>query len=136
MSSAAHRLLRCVLLCLGVVAGGVASPALADRGFTPRFSANDTGNVAIVGNTLETCPVATSGCPAAQSGSGASLNNNNWSMVRVDADSDPATTIDSSSATLTLPAAATVLFAGLYFGAATTAGTGGQAARVLLCGTR
>ena len=49
-------------------------------------------------------------------------------MVRVDADSDPATTIDSSSATLSLPAPATLLFAGLYFGAATTAGTGGQAA--------
>src|SRR5262249_43250105 len=62
----------------------------------------------------------------------ATLNNNNWSMQRIDADGVPATTLDSSSATLSLPAGATVLFAGLYYGAVTSAGTGGASANASL----
>jgi uncharacterized repeat protein (TIGR01451 family) len=46
-------------------------------------------------------------------------------MVRVNTDS---ASLDSSSARLTLPAGARVLFAGLYYGSRTTAGTGGKAA--------
>lgn len=45
----------------------------------------------------------------------------------MDVDSD-ATTFDSSSAQLTLPDGARVLFAGLYYGSRTTAGTRGRAA--------
>ena len=48
-------------------------------------------------------------------------------MERVDVDGNPAT-FDSSSARLTLPDGARVLFAGLYSGARTTAGTRGKAA--------
>ena len=52
----------------------------------------------------------------AQAGTGNDLNNNDFDMVAVDVDGN-ATTTNSSSATLTLPAGATVLFAGLYWGA-------------------
>jgi len=111
--------------------GASAPPVSADRSFTPsRFTTNDTGSITMIANTLETCPVDAAGqtaCSNAQAGAvGATLNNNDWVMRRVDQDGDPATTLDSSSASLSLPAGATVLFAGLYFGAVTTAGTSGQ----------
>ena len=48
-----------------------------------------------------------------------------WRYVDVDAD---ATTFDSSSATVALPAGSTVLWAGLYWAGDTTAGTGGEVA--------
>ncbi len=117
-------------------AGAFVSSASADRAFTPRFSTNDTGNITMVANTLETCPADAPGknaCAQAQAGAaGATLNNNDWNMQRIDADGDPATTLDSSSATLSLPAGATVLFAGLYYGAVTSAGTGGSSANASL----
>jgi large repetitive protein len=109
----------------GLLAIGVASPALADRAFTPRFSTNANGDIAIVGNTLETCQTSVADCANARAGIGSVLNNNNFSMVRANTDS---ATLDSSSARLSLPAGARVLFAGLYYGSRTTAGTGGKAA--------
>ena len=92
--------------------------------FTPRFTTNDTGDIAIVGNTLETA--STVGNPGrtqqdvvnAQNGTGPNVNNNNWNMAYVDVDSDP-TTFNSSQSTLSLPPGATVLFAGLYWGSVT-----------------
>ena len=48
-------------------------------------------------------------------------------MAYVDVDAD-ATTVNSSTATLSLPAGATVAWAGLYWGADTATGTGGSAA--------
>ena len=117
--------LRRLVVLAWVLAIGLASPALADRAFTTRFSANANGDVAIVGNTLETCQTAVPDCANARAGLGALLNNNNFSMVRVNTDS---ATLDSSSARLSLPAGARVLFAGLYYGSRTTAGTGGKAA--------
>lgn len=95
--------------------------------FSPRFSTNDTGDVAIIGNTLLTCSSSASGCAAAQAGTGSSLNNNDFVMGYVDVDSD-ATTFNSSRATLSLPSGSVVLFAGLYWGADTSAGTSGSAA--------
>jgi len=95
--------------------------------FAPRFSTNDTGDIAIVGNTLLTCSSSASGCVAAQAGTGSTLNNNDFVMGYVDVDSD-ATTFNSSRATLSLPSGSTVLFAGLYWGADTSAGTSGSAA--------
>ena len=103
----------------------LASPALADRAFTARFSTNANGDIAIVGNTLETCQTSVADCANARAGLGTVLNNNNFSMVRVNVDS---ATLDSSSARLSLPAGARVLFAGLYYGARTNAGTGGKGA--------
>ncbi len=104
---------------------GLASAARADRGFTARFSTNANGDIAVVGNTLETCQTAVADCVNARAGLGTALNNNNFSMARVNTES---ASLDSSSARLTLPAGARVLFAGLYYGSRTTAGTGGKAA--------
>jgi uncharacterized repeat protein (TIGR01451 family) len=100
--------------------------SFADRGFTPRFSTNDSGDIAIAANTLMTCPTAAAKCVSGRAGE--AQNNNNFTMGYVDIDSD-ATTFDSSSSNLRLPAGATVLFAGLYWGADASAGSGGVAAR-------
>ena len=66
-----------------------------------------------------TCPTVDSRCAGAQAGG--NLNDNTFNMTYVDADAD-ATTFDSSSAVLTLPAGGEVLFAGLYWGADTSNG--------------
>jgi len=107
-----------------------AGPAAADRPFTPRFSQNVTGDLRMPANTILTCAASEANCAAAQDGTAtpaSALNNNNHSMVFVDTDGDPGT-FNSSSADLSLPAGSDVLFAGLYFGARTTAGSGGAAA--------
>jgi uncharacterized repeat protein (TIGR01451 family) len=62
-----------------------------------------------------------------RNGVGTGLNNNDRTVTWIDADSDPAT-FDSSSSDLTLPAGASVLFAGLYYGGKLAAGTGGSPA--------
>ena len=111
------------MACLIVL--GMVSPALADRGFAARFSTNASGDIALIGNTLESCQSSAADCPSARAAKGAALNNNNFVMERVDVDH---TMFDSSSADLSLPAGARVLFAGLYYGARTTAGTRGKAA--------
>ncbi len=117
--------LRRSVVLAGMLVLGLAPPALADRAFTARFSTNANGDIAIVGNTLETCQTSVADCANARAGLGTVLNNNNFSMVRVNTDS---TALDSSSARLSLPAGARVLFAGLYFGSRTNAGTGGKSA--------
>jgi uncharacterized repeat protein (TIGR01451 family) len=116
------------LLC--ALAPSVASAAT----FNQRFSRNDSGDIAIVANTLETCPPGqTNGsgvtCETAKSATsgGAGLADNDFDMRYVDTDGD-ASTFDSSTARLDLPAGATVLFAGLYWGARTDAGANGAAA--------
>src|SRR5215475_11761767 len=97
-----------IALCLLVPAS-----AHADRAFGVRYSTNDLGAVTFAANTLMTCPDAATGCAAARAGTatGALGNNNNYAMTYVDVDGAP-TTFDSSSATLSLPAGAFVLFAG------------------------
>ncbi len=111
-----------------VVCAGAALPASAQvvRPFTARFSTNDTGDVVLVGNTLMSCTQGNA-CTQGRTGSGSSLNNNDFKMGFVDVDSD-SSTFNSSQATLTLPAGSTVLWAGLYWGADTTAGSNGDAA--------
>src|SRR5665648_824576 len=98
------------MIVFGVLASS--SVARADRPFTPRFSLNTAGDLTLAANTLMTCPAADSKCGPAQRGANAS--NNSFAMGYVDVDGDPAT-FDSSSAGLTLPAEATVEFAGLYW---------------------
>ena len=83
--------------------------------FAPRFTTNATGDVAIVGNTAMTAPASDPAAVNARNGVGSKVNNNDFNMAFVDVDSDP-TTFDSSSATLSLPSGASVLFAGLYWG--------------------
>src|SRR5205085_9272991 len=58
---------------------------------------------------------------------GGSAANESFTMGYVDVDADP-TTFDSSRADLSLPAGSTVLYAGLYWGADTSAGGSGAAA--------
>ncbi|CAB4932684.1 unannotated protein [freshwater metagenome] len=124
------------LLAALVVAGmgfAAASAEAADRNFAPRFTANDTGDIDIFGNTLMTCPAAAPGCTAAQQAgvstvANSTTQNNAYVMQYVDVDGD-ATTFNSSRSTVTLPAGSQVLFAGLYWGARTAAGSGGSAAR-------
>ena len=117
--------------------------AHADRAFTARFTTNDTGNIAIAAAPLMTCSTALTGTNRAQCAAAQNLNasngpvgannidaqnNNNYTMVPVDTDGDAATTVNSSTATLDIPASATVLFAGLYWGADNSAGNNGGAA--------
>jgi uncharacterized repeat protein (TIGR01451 family) len=112
-----------------VVALAMAAPlAWADRAFSPRFASNDTGDIVMAANTLLSCEGSQSGCAQARAGaSGAKLGNNSWDMEFVDVDSDGAT-FNSSRAILALPADASILFAGLYWGANTRAGDRGAAA--------
>ncbi len=84
------------------------------RGFAPRVTLNQTGDITLIGNTIMTCSGGGS-CTNARNGTGGNLNNNDFTMVYVDTDGD-ASTFSSSSATLTLPAGATVSWAGLYWG--------------------
>jgi len=125
------------VLVVGALAAmlAVASPAAADRAFSTRFSTNDTGNIAVVANTLETCPTVATTCAAARAAvpiasGGNNFSNNNFNMTYVN--TDPGTvggtaTFDSSTSQLSLPAGATVLFAGLYWGADTSAGSNASA---------
>lgn len=100
--------------------------AQVTRSFSPRFSTTDTGNIQVIGNTLMTCSTTT-GTNAAQcvnarnrtANSGSQLNNNNqYISTYVDVDTtDTPTFNNSSTADLTLPTNATVLWAGLYWAA-------------------
>jgi hypothetical protein len=103
----------------------VAAPAhAADAPFSLRYAQTLRGNLSAVGNTLMSCPTGASNCAAARSGS--AYSNNDFTMGYVDVDGD-SSTWDSSSATLTLPASSTVVWAGLYWSADTSGGSGGAA---------
>ena len=108
---------------------GLAVPALAaDTPFSVRYAQTQRGSINAVGNQLLTCPAAAANCTNARNRVGAAGTlNNNYNMEYVDVDGDAAT-VNSSTATLSLPAGATVTWAGLYWGADTSHGTGGSAA--------
>ena len=110
------------------------SDAVADRAFGPRFTVNTQGDITIAGNTLMSCLTSDPPCPNARLGTGSSLNNNDRVMTHVDVDGSAAT-FNSSDATLTIPAGAPVLFAGLYYGGKVSAGTGGVSGNPALRGT-
>jgi uncharacterized repeat protein (TIGR01451 family)/MYXO-CTERM domain-containing protein len=93
------------------------------RPFTALYSTNDFADLAIIGNTSETC-AASASCSSAQSGA-SNQGNDNFSMVYVDVDSD-GSTFNSSTATLSMPAGASVLFAQLYWGGRSAAATRNQ----------
>src|SRR4029079_12703218 len=86
--------------------------------FAGRFTTNDNGAITIIGNNVLTCPPSAP-CTTVQTrgGSGSSSSNNAYSMINVDQDGSAFPTFNSSSAELSLPAGATGLFAGLYWGA-------------------
>ena len=103
---------------------GLASPALADRAFTARFSTNANGDIAVVGNTLETCQTPVADCTNARAGSdgaeqqqlldGARQHRLGGARFLVGAP-DPARGRSGA-------------VRGLYYGSRTTAGTGGKSA--------
>jgi uncharacterized repeat protein (TIGR01451 family) len=99
-------ILAVLLVYLSTASYGQSTP------FSDRFSANDFGDILLVGNTILTCPAADPDCAAAQAGG--DFNNNDFSMIYVDVDGDPST-FASSTATLSLPAGSEILFAGLYW---------------------
>ena len=103
------------LLCVLPLAAANA----AERPFSLRYSNNVNGQIIMAANTLMQCPTGTvdplmnSGCTGARAGTSA-RNNNSFDMQWLDTDSDPST-FTSSSATLSLPTAGHVVFAGLYW---------------------
>ena len=104
---------------LVILWSSLSAQAQIQRGFAPRFSANDTGDIQIIGNTLFTCPASTT-CTNALNGNGSSLNNNNFRMVNVNVAGG---TTNASSANLAIPPGASVLWAGLYWGARPPSGS-------------
>src|SRR3712207_613336 len=85
----------------------LADAALADRAFSNRFQVTQRGDVAMAGNTSITCPSSNS-CDTAVAGGGTNTNGA-YAMTNVDVDAN-GTTFNSSTATLGVPAGATVLF--------------------------
>jgi hypothetical protein len=108
-----------VVVFLAQLAFMVSNADAAPRAFAQRFTTNTKGDITIVGNTSLVCSVTgTNGaqCASAQSGGATSVapTNNSFTMVNADVDAD-ATTFNSSTAGLAMPAGSTVLFAGLYW---------------------
>jgi hypothetical protein len=120
-------LLAALLVCAAF--GATSAGAVVEVPFATQFATSVRGGVTSAANTLMTCPEAAANCLQSRAGTatGAALNNNAYAMERVDVDGD-LTTFDSSTATLALPTGAAVQFAGLYYGARTSKGTGGEAA--------
>jgi hypothetical protein len=120
-----------VLAVASSIAALTAPAASADRPFAQRFGQVARGDVRIAANSSLSCPSsgATNGssCLQTRNGTGTILDNAGVVMTNIDVDLDLAT-FNSSTADLTLPAGATVLYAGLYWGADTSAGAGGAAA--------
>jgi len=118
------------LATMGVLSlpAGTATAA-ATVPFDVKYSANANGAIITIGNNLLTCApgsvsTTVANVPCADARNGAAVNNNSYTMTYLDADADPST-FNSSSSTLALPPGASVLWAGLYWGARLTAGTGG-----------
>lgn len=110
-----------MLALVATMLGAVVSPAqaLEIRSFSKVFSTNTNGDILIAANTLMTCSTTSganaSTCAAARDATSGSSKNNDYNSQFVDIDSD-ATTFNSSSATLTIPAGGTVLYALLVWG--------------------
>jgi uncharacterized repeat protein (TIGR01451 family) len=98
------------------------SPSPIVRPFTVRYAINTNGDIAMASNTLLTCRTGSVdtnsqvGCADVQAGGDG--DDNFFDMQYVDTDGAGNSTFDSSSANLSIPAGSTVLFAGLYWGAA------------------
>ncbi len=114
-----------ILVAVGSSLGMVNPQASAatERPFERVFATQANGAITITGNTLETCASGPA-CDRAHDGTSSSGNNNSFDMGPLDADADAGTT-SSSAATVHVPAGGRVLFAGLFWGAATVAGDRG-----------
>src|SRR6185369_10114211 len=87
----------------------------AARTFNERFSTNANGDIRLIGNTIMTCPSLDSTCAGTQNGT-LTNDNSKFNMVYVQDDATTPGLSSSSSATISLPAGSTVLWAGLYWG--------------------
>jgi uncharacterized repeat protein (TIGR01451 family) len=130
MSRSAKHYLACLqwVLC-AVLLSAVGGAQAQVRAFSKAFQANAPGDILIIGNTISTCntvaptgaslPIVSSTLACSDSRNGASTaalnNNNNQLMINVDVD-PLAPGVNSSTAGLLIPAGATVLWAGLYWG--------------------
>jgi uncharacterized repeat protein (TIGR01451 family) len=109
-------------LCAAVAAFGalILAPASsqAQRPFATRFSANTRGDITMAANSILTCRPGTTGggvaCATAQAQVDGVRRNNDFPMDLIDVDTD-ASTFDSSTSTLVLPAGTNVAWAGLYW---------------------
>ncbi|NES82407.1 MAG: choice-of-anchor E domain-containing protein [Moorea sp. SIO1G6] len=100
------------------VAGQVgidASLATGPRPFSLRYSAHVPGNMVAIGNASLICDRTNASCLNGLATGNVGNNSGGLAMQMLDSDSDPST-FNSSSADLTLPVGANVLFAGLYWG--------------------
>ena len=101
-------------------------PASAMAQLTQRFTANDNGNVAQIGNALTTCTgSASDGTTCASARSGGTRSNQDFTIININVDpvggGAPA---NSSTANLSLPPGSTVLWAGLYWSGRTATASG------------
>jgi uncharacterized repeat protein (TIGR01451 family) len=117
-----------LILCGVLLSAGGAVQAQV-RTFGKAFQANAPGDILIIGNTITTCQAiaptgssaaivaAAATCAAAKNGTSTATNNNNNAHILINVDVDPvAPGVNSSTAGLAIPAGATVLWAGLYWG--------------------
>lgn len=104
-------------ITLAALCSLLSTSAAADTPHGLIYGINTNGGIASAANTSMTCNTTDAACTAALDGTttGSNLNNNRFNGVYVDVDSDP-TTVSSSSAQLTIPQGATVLFALLTWG--------------------
>ena len=123
--TARGRIAGLMLFVVGLIgaapAAAAVNPGPVARPFTVRYAINTNGDIAQAANTLLTCQAGSvetqTGVACGDVQTGGAGDDNYFDMDYVNSDSDPAT-FDSSSAQLAVPAGATVLFAGLYWGAA------------------
>ncbi len=114
-----------LLTTVAIAPGAQRADAATVRSFGKLFSQQTNGSIVITGNRLLTCSASTA-CTQALSGASSS-SNNNFAMSFLDVDA-VSTTTSSSSASVTVPAGGRVIYAGLFWGAARAAGSGGSAA--------
>lgn len=112
------------------VIGGTPAAATVVKPFTVAFNAQIHGGVVFAQNSALTCngvrnngSIDDADCAAVQAGAGRYRNNNNWRLVHIDVDDDPAT-FGSSRAPLRLPDDVEVVWAALYWGAGLQSNSG------------
>ncbi|HEX8648749.1 MAG TPA: hypothetical protein VF715_17770, partial [Thermoleophilaceae bacterium] len=107
-----------IIAALAALFGLLPASASADRQYSLRYGSVERGDITMAANTIVSCPDGAANCASARDGTGTVVRNSAWVMVPIDVDSDPST-FDSSSADLRVPAGATILYAGLYWGSDT-----------------
>jgi uncharacterized repeat protein (TIGR01451 family) len=122
-----------LVVAVGIAVSSEQAEAAITNPFTTRYSANTNGSILITGNTNMQCSTAVATCAHARAGINdnngtETLNNNGYVMGYTDVDGSTGT-FNDSEATVSMPTGSRVLFAGLYWSADTSAGTGGAVAR-------